>query len=766
LQKAAVGLIGAACLQVGVALAVARSGYPGWFLVCFPGFIALTAIGIRYFLYSKSPASWVMALCGLFAIFSLSATWAIRWHYTGALNVAEPLIGLGGFGAGMSASKLARSAAAGLIVVHRGALMLAGTGHLGEHLVLALIECASFCAAVVGSTVVRGIGGLLNGEADRTRGDAARAASAEAENQARRERPRMVHDAPVHLLSVAGHGGASDSPEFRRACAQGAGWLRGQVNLTEPAWTLAEALDDLVLDHRRRGLHVYLTHGDLAAYPRELLVVGRLARAVHQCLVNVALHSEQQDAWVSVVAVPGRISIEVRDHGRGFIRKPGTGFGSRMSIEQRMQDIGGYALIESEVGAGTTVTLVWPGTAPREVAPSGCLTRLRQWARTCRWSRQQARQRCASLSAFMWRGLPRGLAVFAVLNAAQLAIGWPSYRHGLVVVALLAALIAMFLLVWRRSPGGIGLLISGLAIIAGPVACLAIATQLNEIALTGPANWVSGFCVVPICLLPFARPVEEMGLGIASLAVVQGYVMAGAGRSLRDLHTIVMSGGAGVAIGIGIVFLVEVIRQMDTVNQDLKREDLDVIRLRIVRADSRASLKLKLTNTESGAAELLDALADGTVDVADLVVQQSCAQFAEDLKRELRSLESQSLLLAELLPDTGDLRWVIGDEFNLSQRFVYEDRILLVRGLRSILARVPEGVSVKVLELADDSAGVTVASERAELPATPEWRAICRRFAVRTRSGSASGTSAAAPSGKRWIYQWDMPVTPFPWEAL
>ena len=763
LRKAAAGLIAAACLQVAVAFVVTRPGYPGWFFPVCCSFLALAAAGAYQLYRGTYPTVWVVALCGLFAVFSLTASWAVHGRYTGALNVAEPLIGLGGFGAGLSPGRWARPAAAVMIAVHRGALALAGTGHLGEHLVLLMIETASLCAAIVGSTIVRGIGDLLNADADMLRLEAVRAAAKETENRASREHPRLVHDAPVHLLSLAGRGEARDSAEFRRACAQGSEWLRGQVRLSEPSWTLAEILDELVPGFKREGLDVHLAQGDVTSYPDAPLVVTALARAVHQALVNVSLHSGSHDAYVTVTTGRDGISVGVRDHGRGFVRGATSGFGSSESIERRMWDVGGQASIDSTVEAGTTVTLTYPRarTATRETATAGRLRRLWQWARTGRWSRQRARQRWVPLSIFMWRMLPYGLAVFTVLNAAQLAIFWPAYRHGPVAVLLLVTLAGMYMLIWYRSPGGVGPLLSALAVATGPVACLVIATQLSQTDLTGLANWVSGFCVVPICLLPFSRPPEEMAVGVASLGIVQGFVMADAGRSLRDLHTIVMSGGAGVAIGISVFFIVAVIRQIDTIGQLLKRQALDATRTRIVREGSRASLRLRVTATETAAAAVLDTLSAGSGDLADPDVQRRCAGLAEDLRRELTSLGSQSLLWAELQPDAGDLRWLIDDELNLSQRFGYEDRILLVRALRGIRELLAEGVAVEVLPLSAEQASVTVVSESAPLPATRDWRVACRRFGVHTRPHATHGPTR----DQRWSYQWDMPTDPLPEEA-
>jgi len=360
------------------------------------------------------------------------------------------------------------------------------------------------------------------------------------------------------------------------------------------------------------------------------------------------------------------------------------------------------------------------------------------------------------MRGFTWLAMPFGLAVFAVVNAVQLAWGWPDYRHPWVAVGLLLWLIAMFLVVWYRSPSGLGPVLSAVALLTGPAACLVMGAQLSQAALTGPANWVSGFSVVPIVLLPFSRPVEEMLLGVAGLAAAQAYVMADAGRTLRDLHTIVMSGGAPAVIGVGTVFVVAVIRQMDAIRREQAQRALQAIWSRIYYADTVVSLQDKVTETQAAAARVLDAVAAGTADVTDPVLQRACATLTADLRRELRDLGQPSLLLAEIMPHDGGLRWDVTDEYNVSQHFTYADRVLLVRGLRSILPLAPEGVSVSVLPLPENRlAKVVVVSSPDPLPHTPQWQLACGRLGV--------PTPAPPSDGGRWIYAWNMTVTPLFW---
>lgn len=363
LQRAGAGLIVAACIQVTVCVVVTRSGYPHVFVaVAFPAFLVLASAGVVLLRLGRDPVVWATALCALFAAFSVAATWGIRGHYTGGLNVAEPLIGFGVFGAGMSASPLPRLAAAALILVHRGALILAGTGLPGEHVQLALLECGSLISAIVGSKLIRAYASRLDVTEAALAAEAASDAAISTRNAASRERNRLLHDAPVNRLWQIARNLAGDSAGFRLACARDADLLRGRVELLEPERDLAAALDALVTDFRALGLRVRLSHGDVAAYPADPIVVTALKRAIEQSLANVFQHSGRYDADVAVTTPRPAIRVEVRDRGRGFAADevPGDRLGAATSITQRMRDAGGDAVVDGEARRGTVVTLWWP----------------------------------------------------------------------------------------------------------------------------------------------------------------------------------------------------------------------------------------------------------------------------------------------------------------------------------------------------------------------------------------------------------------------
>jgi signal transduction histidine kinase len=363
LQRAGAGLIVAACIQVTVCVLVTRSGYPLVFdAVVFPAFLVLASAGVVLVRLGRNPVACSAALCALFAAFSVAATWGIRGHYTGGLNVAEPLIGFGVFGAGMSASPLPRLAAAALILVHRGALIAAGTGLPGEHVQLALLECGSLVSAIVGSTLIRQYASRLDVTEAALQAEAVSDAATSMRSAASRERNRLLHDAPVNRLWQIARNLAGDSDGFRLACARDADLLRGRVELVEPERDLAAALDALVRDFGSLGLRVRLTHGDVAAYPADPIVVTALKRAIEQSLANVFQHSGRYDADVVVTTRPPAVRVEVRDRGRGFDADDVAGdrLGATTSITQRMRDAGGDAVVDSEAHRGTAVTIWWP----------------------------------------------------------------------------------------------------------------------------------------------------------------------------------------------------------------------------------------------------------------------------------------------------------------------------------------------------------------------------------------------------------------------
>lgn len=94
-----------------------------------------------------------------------------------------------------------------------------------------------------------------------------------------------------------------------------------------------------------------------------------LYSAAVQAMVNSVQHAGGPEVrrWLKVSGVHGgAIEIEVGDNGHGFdlAQIPDARLGVRRSIIERTASAGGHATIESSVGKGTVVTLVWPHFAP------------------------------------------------------------------------------------------------------------------------------------------------------------------------------------------------------------------------------------------------------------------------------------------------------------------------------------------------------------------------------------------------------------------
>ncbi|WP_448626905.1 ATP-binding protein [Geodermatophilus sp. URMC 64] len=95
--------------------------------------------------------------------------------------------------------------------------------------------------------------------------------------------------------------------------------------------------------------------------------LAALGAATREALVNVAKHSGVTSADLYTEVTPDRVSVFVRDRGKGFDPETVSDDrrGLRDSVRGRMARLGGTAEIRSAPGEGTEVELA----LPREVAP-------------------------------------------------------------------------------------------------------------------------------------------------------------------------------------------------------------------------------------------------------------------------------------------------------------------------------------------------------------------------------------------------------------
>jgi signal transduction histidine kinase len=127
------------------------------------------------------------------------------------------------------------------------------------------------------------------------------------------------------------------------------------------AGLVAQMVSDVEADHAFLVDPVVV--GD-APVDEELAALGAATR---EALVNAAKHSGATAADLYTEAAPDRVSVYVRDRGKGFdpSEVPDDRRGLRDSVSGRLTRLGGTAVVRSAPGEGTEVELVLPrGTTP------------------------------------------------------------------------------------------------------------------------------------------------------------------------------------------------------------------------------------------------------------------------------------------------------------------------------------------------------------------------------------------------------------------
>ncbi|MFF1633583.1 sensor histidine kinase [Leifsonia sp. NPDC058248] len=156
---------------------------------------------------------------------------------------------------------------------------------------------------------------------------------------------RMASDAIGHL-----HAAEASSPEDQS--------LVGLDRLSERIFTAANAFSSpFDLDVRDVEVHTLPVNVAEAVYS-----------ATVQAMVNSMQHAGGGDVPRTLSIRGGSplatVHIVVHDDGRGFDARevPAERLGLRVSIRERLSKVGGHARIESAVGEGTTVTILWPSS--------------------------------------------------------------------------------------------------------------------------------------------------------------------------------------------------------------------------------------------------------------------------------------------------------------------------------------------------------------------------------------------------------------------
>lgn len=88
-------------------------------------------------------------------------------------------------------------------------------------------------------------------------------------------------------------------------------------------------------------------------------------RIVQEALNNVCRHAHASSVEITLLAVDNRISVMIRDDGRGFRTPRATGLGL-IGMQERAESLGGELTVDSKPGQGTTIEVSLP--LPKSVA--------------------------------------------------------------------------------------------------------------------------------------------------------------------------------------------------------------------------------------------------------------------------------------------------------------------------------------------------------------------------------------------------------------
>jgi len=111
---------------------------------------------------------------------------------------------------------------------------------------------------------------------------------------------------------------------------------------------------------RRTGIRCRVTSGDVAVEDRNVATI--LYRILLEALTNVARHAHAGTVWISVRQRPGRITMEVRDNGKGIsdetLKSPATM--GLLGMRERALAAGGEVRIARRRAGGTSVQVSLP----------------------------------------------------------------------------------------------------------------------------------------------------------------------------------------------------------------------------------------------------------------------------------------------------------------------------------------------------------------------------------------------------------------------
>ena len=209
------------------------------------------------------------------------------------------------------------------------------------------------------------------------------AATLDAREQEARRIGRELHDQAGQLLSALHLALEEVGSELRPAARGRIPALRSMVDEVEQQLRrIAHEMRPPILDDlgllaaidfmasgvaQRTGLRITVAGTRVRVLPE---IETNLYRIAQEALTNVARHARAGEAWVEVHVARTEAGVEVRDDGCGFAVDAVLGHGGErglgfLSIQERVDALGGRLCVESAPGEGTLVRV----TVPLAVTP-------------------------------------------------------------------------------------------------------------------------------------------------------------------------------------------------------------------------------------------------------------------------------------------------------------------------------------------------------------------------------------------------------------
>ena len=433
---------------------------------------------------------------------------------------------------------------------------------------------------------------------------------------------RSLHDTALNTLeTIAAHGDHLDREVVAARCRADydrlASW-RSEAAIAD----LPEVLRGLEERGRQLGLGVEVAlvgadagnPGDPGSLPRAVPqpVLGALAGAGVEALTNVAKHAGVDHATVLARRDPAGVQVFIADDGVGA-GPTSDGFGVSRSIRERMDAVGGSALIgPGPQGRGTVVLLEWhPVPEPGQQIGSDLLLRT--------------------------AGIVLMIGTFlAGVASALVVLGWAAYTVPWLAlgVAFVPVLVGAWILGEAREGRRIGTshVIAGCAtyVLVGAVALLAdpfCSSLLGEGVLLD-----ARVPMMAMLLLLAPRP-GVLGAIVATVGLAHlGGALAWNARWLLCGPS---TATAGVYVVAGLAAAWLFVERIDRVSAQLASARDQAISAQVrmgTELSIRAEEELWVADTLASAQELLDDIATGRLDPGDPRTRSACAAQAEFLR--------------------------------------------------------------------------------------------------------------------------------------